>query len=95
MRPMDEDQFAALRHWGDGLRADARHEVRAAGKAIVLLCDEVERLEIALLNERTASRQPDPPLAEIDVDHGGTDPEPVLSALQRRLEQLRVNVLRR
>jgi hypothetical protein len=49
---MDEEQFAALREWGEGLILDDRAEVRAAGKAILLLCAEVERLEIALWNSR-------------------------------------------
>jgi hypothetical protein len=51
---MDEEQFAALRAWGEGLILDERAEVRAAGKAILLLCAEVERLEIALWNSRHA-----------------------------------------
>jgi hypothetical protein len=88
MHSMDEDQFAALRRWGEGLRADARHEVRAAGKAIVLLCDEVERLEIALLNERTLPRPAD------EHDRRDGEPEPA-TTLHRRLEQLRTNLLRR
>lgn len=47
---MDEEQFVALREWGEGLILDQRAEVRAAGKAILLLCAEVERLQIALWN---------------------------------------------
>jgi hypothetical protein len=50
---MEEEQLAALRHWGEGLRLDARGEVRAAGKAIVLLCDEVDRLELELWHGKT------------------------------------------
>ena len=45
---MNEDEFAALRAWGEGLRSDEREEVRAAGRAIVMLADEVERLQVAL-----------------------------------------------
>lgn len=38
--------------WGAGLSADARDEVRAAGKAIVLLIDEIERLHVDLWNAK-------------------------------------------
>jgi hypothetical protein len=37
-----------LRRWGDGLTHDDREEVRAAGRAILLLSDEIERLHIDL-----------------------------------------------
>jgi hypothetical protein len=56
---MEEEQFAALRHWGEGLRMDEREEIRAAGKAIVLLCDEVDRLELALWHAKTRSQDQD------------------------------------
>ena len=56
---MDEEQFAALREWGEGLILDDRAEVRAAGKAILLLCAEVERLEIDLWNARHAPVEPE------------------------------------
>ena len=58
-RQMDEEQFAALRRWGEGLRSDAREEVRAAGRAIVLLCDEVDRLEMELWQLRMGSTSRD------------------------------------
>jgi hypothetical protein len=41
---IDAEKLRVLRHWGDGLRADDRTEVAAAGRAIVMLDDEVERL---------------------------------------------------
>jgi hypothetical protein len=50
---VEEEQLAALRRWGEGLRLDGREEVRAAGKAITLLCDEVARLELDLWHART------------------------------------------
>lgn len=50
---MDERQFEAVRQWGEGLQGDPRDEVGAAGKAIVLLCAEVERLERELWNLKT------------------------------------------
>lgn len=47
---VDEEQFEAVRRWGEGLRGDPREEVRAAGQAIFLLCAEVDRLERDLWN---------------------------------------------
>jgi hypothetical protein len=82
---MDEEQFAALRAWGEGLVLDERAEVRAAGKAILLLCAEVERLEIDLWNLRNSSAalaaqhvEDDLPLAEDD------EPTQVLLGRARR-----------
>ena len=52
---MDEEQFELVRRWGEGLQGDPRDEVSAAGKAIVLLCAEVDRLERELWNVKTAA----------------------------------------
>ena len=54
MAGMDEDQFEAVRQWGEGLQGDPREEISAAGKAIVLLSAEVERLERELWSLKTA-----------------------------------------
>ena len=45
-----------LRAWGDGLRTDPRDEVRAAGRAITMLVEEVERLNIDLWHARADAR---------------------------------------
>jgi hypothetical protein len=45
---LDEDKLTLLRRWGEGLTLDEREEVRAAGRAILLLSDEIERLHIDL-----------------------------------------------
>lgn len=58
---MDEEQFEAVRAWGEGLRGDPREEVRAAGQAIVLLCAEIERLERELWNATSLTPQLPPP----------------------------------
>jgi hypothetical protein len=47
-----EEEFDTLRSWGDGLTRDPRPEVAAAGKAILLLASEVERLQIELWHSR-------------------------------------------
>ena len=49
---MREEEFETLRRWGDGLTHDPRPEVAAAGKAIMLLAVEVERLQIELWHAR-------------------------------------------
>ena len=49
-----------LRAWGDGLRDDPREEVRAAGRAITMLVEEIERLNIDLWHARTDRRQESP-----------------------------------
>jgi hypothetical protein len=91
---MDEEHLAALRKWGDGLRLDDRDEVRAAGKAIVLLCEEVERLEMALWNVRAAPAAPraSTPQAEIEEpDEARWPAEPeapdAIAALRARLRR--------
>jgi hypothetical protein len=54
---LDEAKIETLRTWGEGLRADPRDEVRAAGRAITLLVEEIERLNIDLWHARTDSRE--------------------------------------
>jgi hypothetical protein len=45
---LDEERLEILRAWGAGLETDNREELRAAGKAIMILIDEIERLHIDL-----------------------------------------------
>ncbi len=49
---MDEDKLETLKRWGARLRNDGRDEVRAAGRAILMLADEVDRLRLELANAR-------------------------------------------
>lgn len=82
---MDEEQFAALRDWGEGLVLDERAEVRAAGKAILLLCAEVERLQIDLWNLRNSSVRLEAPHGEDDSSVTEADePTQVLLSRARR-----------
>jgi hypothetical protein len=53
---LDEAKVETLRSWGEGLQTDPREEVRAAGRAITLLVEEIERLNIDLWHARTDSR---------------------------------------
>jgi hypothetical protein len=69
---VDAGQIAELRRWGERLVADETHpELRPAGRAILLLVDEVERL-------RAAPESPEPPGPPGQADGGapsdGTPP---------------------
>ncbi len=44
MERLDEEKIELLRRWGVGLQSDERDELRAAGRAILLLIEEIERL---------------------------------------------------
>lgn len=52
-RRLDEAKVETLRAWGEGLRIDPREEVKAAGRAITMLVEEIERLNIDLWHART------------------------------------------
>ncbi len=76
---LDSEQIELLRTWGAGLASDERDEVRAAGKAITMLVDEIDRLNIDLWNVR-AGEEPEAKL--------GLDAEPALgTALRDRLRR--------
>ena len=54
---LDEAKVETLRSWGEGLQSDPRDEVRAAGRAITMLVEEVERLNIDLWHARADARE--------------------------------------
>ena len=54
---LDEERLETLRTWGTGLSTNARDELRAAGKAILMLVDEIDRLEADLWNSRAEAKQ--------------------------------------
>jgi len=57
---LDEERLEILRSWGAGLSADHREELRAAGKAITVLIEEIDRLQIDLWHARAARPEPEP-----------------------------------
>jgi hypothetical protein len=57
MERLDEQKLKALRRWGEGLARDEREELRAAGRAILLMSDEIERLQVDLRHAR-GQREP-------------------------------------
>jgi len=49
---LDDDKLEALRRWGQGLREAGGEESAAAGRAILMLIEEVERLRLEQLRAR-------------------------------------------
>lgn len=68
---MDEERIEILRRWGAGLALDSREELRAAGKAITVLIEEIDRLQIDLWNTR--------------VEHAGASAPGLTETLSGRL----------
>jgi hypothetical protein len=79
---LDAEKLEVLRGWGDGLSGDEREEVRSAGRAIVLLIEEIDRLHIDLWH----LRRPDGVVPDAAVEPPAPDVHADLGAsLRRRL----------
>ena len=78
---LDEAKVETLRAWGDGLRDDPREEVRAAGRAITMLVEEIERLNIDLWHARTDRVQESPEPRAVEQDESAAWVEPGRRAL--------------
>ncbi len=65
---LDEERIEILRAWGAGLAGDSREELRAAGKAITVLVDEIDRLQVDLWNAHVDNRPPFEPVADSSGD---------------------------
>jgi hypothetical protein len=84
MERLDEERLETLRSWGSGLEAEERPEVRAAGRAILLLLDEIELLHMDLWHAR-ASVEGEP----VEGEPVAAAPEPGdESTLRARLRRL-------
>jgi hypothetical protein len=59
---LDEQRLEILRGWGAGLASDEREELRAAGKAITVLIEEIDQLQVDLWNARVDQRDARQPL---------------------------------
>ena len=57
---LDEEKLETLRRWGEGLTRDGREEVAAAGRAILMLVEEIELLHVDLWNATQLFRQAQP-----------------------------------
>lgn len=61
---LNAENLDQLRRWGAGLHKDAREEVAAAGRAILLLIEEVERLHVLVWDRRLYGVEPESPRPE-------------------------------
>ena len=55
---LDEEKVDQLRRWGSGLAGAESEELRATGRAILLLIEEIEALHIDLWNAKAERREP-------------------------------------
>ena len=55
---LDEERIEALKVWGTGLAVDSHDALRAAGRAIVILVDEIERLRVEAAQAPERQGQP-------------------------------------
>jgi hypothetical protein len=88
---LDEEKIGILRSWGAGLSADDREEVRAAGKAIVLLIEEIERLHVDVWNARAGSLDgpaPADPQAPVEPEGAELEDDELERTLRSRLSTL-------
>ena len=80
---LDEEKLETLHRWGDGLRRDRREEVAAAGRAILMLVEEVERLHVELWNvTRLFPQEP-----SVEEQGPGSEAASPAQALSERLKQ--------
>lgn len=80
---LDEAKLEALRRWGQALQGEDREEQAAAGRAILMLIEEIERLHLELLGTREQWSRVNPTSGEAVEDTG----EPLASPLHRRLQR--------
>jgi hypothetical protein len=83
---MDDEQVLELRNWAQRLASGDRADVRAAGRAIAMLADELTALRAQQRLERDVLAATDvPPAAAQAPDPDGTD---VASSLRSRLRSI-------
>ena len=96
---LDDEKLETLRSWGAGLAGDARDELRAAGKAILILVEEIERLQVDVWHAHDGSTEaghlaaalaPAQAIGETRSDQAGAPGEsaPLESTLRRRIRRL-------
>ncbi len=69
---LDEAKIAQLHAWAVGLVADCNYELRAAGKAILLLIEEIERSHIDVNAKPPEEQQQPEARADADDRRGAT-----------------------
>jgi hypothetical protein len=82
---LDEDKLETLRRWGEGLRGARGEEYAAAGRAILMLIEEIELLHIDLWHVRQQLSR----TVVSGSDESAEDlEEPLALTLQERLQRL-------
>jgi hypothetical protein len=83
---VDAERIKQLRSWGQGLEErGSNEESRAAGKAILMLTDEVERLQAKLKAATAAAPAPAPAPDEPAAPEPASDDAPAWEAADDRL----------
>jgi hypothetical protein len=85
MDRLDEEKLEMLRTWGEGLLNDGRDELKAAGRAIMMLVEEIELLHVDLWHARQDTAKE----AEMQLAESGESRRLLGLALQRRISALR------
>ncbi|MDX6491457.1 MAG: hypothetical protein QOD43_1702 [Gaiellaceae bacterium] len=76
---LDVEKLSLLGKWAEGLQRDQRAEVAAAGKAILMLIEEVERLHVVIWDGRlNPAREPEPEPEEREPAQENLDDFPSL-----------------
>jgi hypothetical protein len=85
---LDAEKLEVLRGWGTGLQNDSRAEVAAAGRAIMLLIEEIERLHVLVWDRRLYPDVPIPrPLEALGAAGDPGSPSNLHEALRERLQR--------
>jgi hypothetical protein len=82
---LDEAKLDQLRAWGTGLSFHESPDVRATGKAILMLIEEIERLHVDVWNAKAPSAEADPEDRSLELD----EPDQLALTLRERLGRLR------
>jgi len=82
---LDEAKLEELRHWGQALREAVSEESVAAGRAILMLIEELERSRLELFRTHEQLERVEA-VSNSEVDAGTGDP--VASALHGRLRRV-------
>lgn len=80
---LDDEKLETLRSWGAGLSSDSRDELRAAGKAILILIEEIEQLQVDVWHARHEG--PGPTHDGLPAGAGAGDAEDAASGLETTL----------
>jgi len=83
---LDEDKLETLRRWGDGLLGAGSEEQAAAGRAILMLIQEVELLRLELSRTREQWSRDEPASGGAD-DTGAPFESTLRGRLQRALRR--------